>query len=56
MQLTEPMSSKDWKRNNWRFLGMATLWLILITAVVYYGWVKPFRTRLADVHVVIERS
>ncbi|GDX39752.1 hypothetical protein LBMAG21_00440 [Armatimonadota bacterium] len=55
MQLSEPMSKQEWKRNNWRFLGRACLLLMLIGLVAYYGWIQPFRNRLADVHVVINQ-
>ncbi len=55
MVLKEPMSKQEWKRNNWRFLGRSLLLFTLIGLVIYYGWIQPFRSSLANVHVVINQ-
>lgn len=55
MVLKEPMSKQDWRRNNRRFVGRTLLLFTLIGLVIYYGWIQPFRSSLANVHVVLKQ-
>ncbi len=50
-----PLNSQEFKSRNRAFVLRALLLATLIGLVAYYGWVKPFRSRLSDVDVVVKQ-